>query len=53
MYHHDVGDRKSTNLVKKIAPQKEIDRKMSDIKVMENGNIVLSFLQTPMFDNRY
>lgn len=53
MYHQDVGDRKSTNLVKKIAPKKEIDRKMNDVKVMENGNIVLSFLQTPMFDNRY
>lgn len=26
---------------------------MNNIDIMENGNVVLSFLQTPLFDNRY
>lgn len=53
LHPHDVGDSGSTDLVKQYVSQKEINRRMNNIDIMENGNVVLSFLQTPLFDNRY
>lgn len=53
LHPHDVEDSGSTDLVKQYVSQKEINRRMNNIDIMENGNVVLSFLQTPLFDNRY